>query len=67
MAKTLTMTIPDAVHAALKNEGKELEQEPGEVLKQFLLTSYKQEGGAVLNLRPVTLPVDANQTELPLK
>lgn len=45
MAKTLTMTIPDAVHAALKNEGKELEQEPGEVLKAFLIASYRQEGG----------------------
>lgn len=39
------MRIPDAIYEALKVEGKDLEQEPGEVVKMFLHRSYKQEGG----------------------
>jgi hypothetical protein len=45
MPKTLTMRVPDAIYNALKVEGADLDQEPGEVVKTFLLRSYKQEGG----------------------
>ena len=66
MPKTLTMRVPDAIYEALRVEGKDLEQEPGEVVKMFLHRSYKQEGGAVLNLIPLPAKADPNQTELPL-
>lgn len=45
MPKTLTMRVPDAIYNALKVEGADLDQEPGEVVKTFLMRSYKQEGG----------------------
>ena len=67
MAKTISMTIPDVLHAALRAEGRELEQTPGEVLKSFLMTAYRQPEGAVLKLDPPILPPDPNQTELPLQ
>ena len=66
MAKTLTMRIPDAIYNALKVEGADLEQEPGEVVKTFLHRSYKQEGGATLNLIPIlAAKAEASQAELP--
>ncbi len=43
--KQFSMSIPDAIYASLAVEGKALEQEPGEVVKAFLLHAYKQEGG----------------------
>ena len=66
MPKTLTMRVPDAIYNALKVEGADLDQEPGEVVKTFLLRSYKQEGGASMNLIPLPMKPDASQTELPL-
>jgi hypothetical protein len=67
MAKTISMTIPDVLHAALREEGRELEQEPGEVIKSFLLSAYRCPDGAVLNLQPPVTKPDPNQTELPLQ
>lgn len=67
MAKTISMTIPDVLHAALRAEGRELEQEAGEVLKSFLLSAYRCPEGAVLNLHPPVMAPDPNQTELPLQ
>lgn len=63
MAKTLHITIPDAIHASLTNEGAELGQEPGEVIKTGLLVAYKAPEGWTLNLKPVNDPA---QIELPL-
>lgn len=67
MAKTISITIPDVLHAALRVEGKDLEQEPGEVIKSFLLSAYRCPDGAVLNLQPAVLRPDPNQSELPLQ
>jgi len=66
MPKTISMTIPDALHAALAAEGKPLEQEPGEVIKSGLIIAYRQSEGWLLKLKPVVLPPDPNQNELPL-
>lgn len=67
MSKVITMTVPDAIHAALTQEGAALEQEPGEVLKGGLMIAYQTAEGWNLKLKPVPKAPDPNQTELQLK
>ena len=62
--KTITITIPEVLHQALSNEGKELGQEPGDVIKTGLHIAYKASEGWTLKLKPVGLPPDPNQLEL---
>lgn len=69
MAKQLSMTLPDRVHAALTEHFKrEFEQEPSEGLRTFLISAATCPQGATLNL---TLPAlatspDPKQPELEL-
>lgn len=65
MSKQITMTVSDAIYEALAEEGKALEQTPGEVLKDGLVIAYKTMEGWNLKLRPV-VKVDPQQSELPL-
>lgn len=66
MSKTISMTIPEALHAALELEGAPLDQEPGEVIKSGLIMAYRHADGWTLKLKPVVLPPDPNQPLLPL-
>ena len=65
MSKQITMTVADVLYEALQHEGKELDQAPGEVLKDGLMIAYKSDAGWTLKLRPVTkASVDPCQPEL---
>lgn len=69
MAKTLSMTLPDRVHAALANHAKrELELEPSDFLRQFLTTAALAPQGASLKLElpALTAAPDPAQPQLPL-
>lgn len=45
MSKQITMTVPDAIYESLIEEGKALEQAPGEVIKDGLNIAFKTEAG----------------------
>lgn len=67
MSKQITMTVADALYEALQQEGKELDQAPGEVLKDGLMIAYKSDAGWTLKLRPVKkASADPLQPELQL-
>lgn len=62
----ITLTVPDKIYAALEEEGRELEQAPGEVLKSGLHMAYRLEQGWTLKLKPSgPQKPDAGQQELP--
>lgn len=51
MSKTLSMTLPDRVHAALATHAaREFEQEPSEFLRTFLINAGQNGNGATLKL-----------------
>ena len=66
MSKQITMTVPDAIYDALAQEGRALEEAPGEVLKSGLMIAFKSEAGWTLKLRAVAPAVDPAQLALPL-
>jgi hypothetical protein len=69
MSKTLSMTLPDRVHAALSAHAKrEFDMEPSELLRHFLITASTCPQGAMLklDLPPVMLSADPEQPQLPL-
>ena len=61
------MTVPDAIYEALVQEGRELEQAPGEVIKDGLNMAFKAPDGWHLKLRTAAGKApDPRQIELPL-
>lgn len=65
MAKTISMTLPDRVHAALTAHFKtELEQEPSEGLRTFLIAAATCSTGATLKLVLPPLAPDSRQPDL---
>lgn len=62
----ISMTLPPPVIAAMKAEGMPLEMTAGEWAKHQLIAAYTQPGGVAIKLKPVALPSDAMQPELPL-
>ena len=66
MAKPMSMTLPDRVHAALVSAAKEFEMEAPDFLKSFLFNAAQSKDGATLKLvlpPPVENP---NELKLPL-
>jgi hypothetical protein len=69
MAKTLSMRIPDRLHAALTAHFKsEFEQEPADGLRTFLMSASTCKDGATLKLHlpPLNLATESEQPMLPL-
>lgn len=66
MSKVITMTVPDAIYDALLEEGKPLDQAPGEVLKDGLMIACKCDAGWMLKLKLPPRAEDPRQTLLPL-
>lgn len=69
MAKTITIKLPDRLHAAVVNKAKhEFEQEAPEFLRTFLFIAADSKDGATLklDLPPPSNAPDPQQDELPL-
>lgn len=67
MSKTISMTVPDRIHAALTSVAKsEFEQEPSEYLRGFLQVAAMSPDGARLKLHlpPVSASPDPKQPDL---
>ncbi len=66
MSKSLSMTLPDRVHAALTTAGDEFGMTASEFLNAFLFTAATTPAGALLNLRLPPLPKADDEPQLPL-